>query len=55
MGKQKYQQDIERLLSKSPVVSFASLERLVRSRKKVRQYVKQLVRKGKLKRLAKEG
>ncbi len=57
MGKEKYQRDVERLFMKSPVVSYGSIERLVKSRKKVKQYAKQLVmnllRKKKINRLAK--
>ena len=57
MGKEKYQREIELLLKKSPVVSFSSLERIIRKQKKVKQYQKQLIRnsilKGKLKALAK--
>ena len=57
MGKQKYQQAIGELLAKSPVISFASLQRLVTGKKKVKGYGKQLVhnlvRQGKLKPLAK--
>ncbi len=57
MGKQKYLLDIEQFIAKSPVVSYGSIERLVRSKKNVKQYVKQLLRnllrQGKLKPLAK--
>lgn len=57
MGKQKYLRDIEQFIAKSPVVSYGSIERLVRSKKKVKQYVKQLLRNlirgGKLKPLTK--
>ena len=57
MGKQKYQQAIGRLLAKSPVISFASLERLIAGKKGVKGYGKQLVhnlvRQGKLKPLTK--
>jgi len=55
MGKEKYLADVESLLSKSPVVNAASVSRLIRSKKKVKQYPKQLLRnlvlKGKVKRL----
>lgn len=44
MGKQKYQQDIEKLFQKSPVVSFASIKKVVTNKKRVKQYVKQVVR-----------
>ncbi|MBU3924039.1 MAG: hypothetical protein KJ592_03920 [Nanoarchaeota archaeon] len=57
MGKEKYQKQIEELFRKSPVVSFSSIERIVREKKNVKQYAKQLVRnlilKGKIKRIAK--
>lgn len=57
MGKQKYLRDLEQFIAKSPVVSYGSIERLVRSKKKVKQYVKQLlrnlIRQGKLKPLTK--
>lgn len=57
MGKIKYQEDVENLFKKSAVVNASSISRLLRSRKKVRQYQKQLVRnlllKGKIKRLTK--
>lgn len=57
MGKIKYQKDIENLFKKSVIVDAASISRLLRNRKNVRQYQKQLIRnltlKGKIKRLAK--
>lgn len=57
MGTQKYQTEIEVLFHKSPVVSYTSIEKLVKNKKKVKQYVKQLVRnlilKGKIKPLSK--
>ena len=57
MGKEKYLKDIELLFKKSPVVSFSSIERLVKNKKNVKQYTKQLVRnlliKNKIKKLAK--
>ncbi len=57
MGKQKYQQEIKELFSKSAVVSYNSIQRIVNHKRKVRQYVKQLVRnlilKKKISRLAK--
>ncbi len=43
MGTQKYQQDIETLFRKSPVVSFTSLNRIVTRKKKTTHYAKQLV------------
>jgi predicted transcriptional regulator of viral defense system len=57
MGKEKYQNQIEKLFNKSPVVSFSSVERIVKEKKNVKQYSKQLIRnlllKGKIKRIAK--
>lgn len=57
MGREKYQKKVEELFRKSPVVSFGSIERVVREKRKVRQYAKQLVRNlllsGKVKRIAK--
>lgn len=57
MGKQKYQEEIEGLFKKSPVVKFSSVERIVKYKRDVRQYCKQLIRgqikKGKIKRLTK--
>lgn len=57
MGKEKYQKEIEALFEKSPVASFDSVERIIKSKKNVKQYTKQLIRnmlkKGKIKRLAK--
>ena len=55
MGKEKYQKILEVLLKKSPIVSFDSVERLVKNKKNVKQYAKHIVRnliiKNKLKRL----
>lgn len=57
MGKEKYLKDVEALFSKSPVVSYSSIEKVVAHRKGVRQYVKRLVHyltiSGRIKRLAK--
>ena len=57
MGKEKYLGEIEDLFKKSPVVSYKSIERLIKNKKNVKQYSKQLVRnlllKGKIKKLAK--
>jgi len=57
MGKQKYLSDIEDLFKKSPVVSFNSIERIIKNKKNVKQYSRHLVRnlllKGKIKKLAK--
>ena len=56
MGKEKHIKKIEELFKKSPVVSYSSIERIIRDKKKS-QYTKQLIRnlvlKGKIKRLAK--
>lgn len=57
MGKEKYIKKIEQLFEKSPVVDYASITRIIRNQKKVKQYEKQIVhyllKKGKIKRLAK--
>ena len=57
MGKKKYSEEIEALFKKSPVVDSNSILRIIRSRKKVSQYNKQLIRNlllaGKIRRLAK--
>lgn len=57
MGKRKYLDEVEKLFIKSPVVSYDSIERIVKNKKNVKQYVKILVRnllkQGKIKRLAK--
>ena len=57
MGKEKYLKDVERLFKNSPVVSFSSIEKIVNSKKNIKQYTKQLVRnlilQGKIKRLTK--
>jgi len=57
MGKVKYLAETEELFRKSPVVSFSSIERIVKKTGKVKQYAKQLTRnlllRGKIKRLTK--
>ncbi len=57
MGKEKYQKQIEELFKKGPVVNFNSIERIIKSKRNIKQYSKQLVRnlllKGKIKRLTK--
>lgn len=57
MGKQIYIKEIESFFRKSPVVNFNSIRMIVRDRKKVKEYTKQIVRnlllKGKIKKLAK--
>ncbi len=57
MGKGKYIRQIEELFSKSPVVSSASIARIVKHRKGAKPYAKQLIHyltgKGEIKRLAK--
>lgn len=57
MGKKKYAEYIERLFMKSPVVNLISIRNIVKSRKKVKQYHKHIVRnlllKGKINKLAK--
>jgi len=57
MGKEKYIRDIEEFFRKSPVVDYGSIERMVKDKKKVKGYVKQIVRnlllKGRIERLTK--
>lgn len=44
MGKAFYQKKVEELFAKSAVVSYASVERIIRDRKKRSDYAKQLIR-----------
>ncbi len=44
MGKTKYKKDVEEFLKKSPVVNFSSIDRIVKSKKNVKGYTKQLIR-----------
>lgn len=44
MGKEKYQKEIQELFKKSPVVNYKSIEKIIKHKKKVSQYTKQLVR-----------
>ncbi len=57
MGKEKYLKDIEALFNKSSVVSYSSIERIIKNKKNVKQYVKTLIhnmlKKKKIKRLTK--
>ena len=56
MGKQKYLKKIESLFEKSPMVNFSSIARIVRYKKNTqytKQLVKNLISKGKIKRLTK--
>jgi len=57
MGKEKYLDEIEDILRKSPVVNLSSITRMMRSKKKIKQYQKHVLRnklrKGKIKRLTK--
>ncbi len=57
MGKQKYQKEIESLFAKSSVISAESIVRMMRSKKSVKQYNKQLIKnliaRNKIKRLTK--
>ena len=57
MGKVKYQKKISDLFKKSPVVSYKSIERIIKDKKNVKQYTKQIIRnmiiKEKIKKLAK--
>ena len=57
MGKSKYITNVESLFKNSPVVSYSSIERIIKKRKKIKEYTKQLIRnlilKGKIRRLTK--
>lgn len=57
MGKEKYLKSVENLFRKSPVVSYSSIQRIIKGNKGNNVYAKQLVRqlmlKGKIKKLAK--
>ncbi len=57
MGKEKYINQIDELFKKSPVVIYKSIERIIKNKKDVKQYTKQLIRnlilKGKIKKLTK--
>lgn len=57
MAKEKYLKDIGNLFNKSSIVSHNSIEKIIKNKKSVRQYTKQLIRnlilKGKIKRLTK--
>ena len=57
MGREKHKRMVEGLFSKSPVVSYSSIARIVKQRGNGKQYVKRLVnyltKKGEIKRLAK--
>ncbi|HLD89097.1 MAG TPA: hypothetical protein VI894_02725 [Candidatus Nanoarchaeia archaeon] len=57
MAEEKHMKKIEELFKKSPVVSYSSIERIIRNKKKKSQYGKQLIRnlilKGRINRLAK--
>lgn len=44
MGKQKYQKLVEELFKKSPVVDSSSITRIIKSKKNIKQYTKQLIR-----------
>ncbi len=57
MGKEKYLRGIEDLFRRSPIIDAKSISRIIRSKKQVKQYDKQLIRnlimKGRIKKLAK--
>ena len=57
MGREKYINDVKELFRKSAVVDSSSIFRLIRNKKNVKQYQKQLIRnlvlKGKIKKLVK--
>lgn len=44
MGKKKYLDKIRKLFEKSPVVIFDSIERIVKDKKNIKQYTKQIIR-----------
>lgn len=44
MGKQKYLIRVLSLFNKSPVVSFNSIERIIKNKRNIKQYAKQLIR-----------
>ena len=57
MGKEKYKNDILALFEKSPVVSYNSISRIVKSKKKVKEYAKRiinyLIKQGRIKKITK--
>src|SRR3989344_3199613 len=57
MGKKKYGEEIEHLFKKSPVITFNSIERIIKNKKKKSQYAKQcirnLIKTGKIKKITK--
>ena len=53
MGKQKYQKEIESLFEKSPVISYNSLQRIIKNKNYSKQLIRNLILKGKIKKLAK--
>jgi predicted transcriptional regulator of viral defense system len=57
MGREKYIRGIEEFVKKSPLVDARSISQIIKDKKKIKQYDKQLIRNllksGKLKRLAK--
>jgi hypothetical protein len=44
MGKEKYQKKVLDLFEKSPIVCFKSIENIVKEKKNIKQYTKQLIR-----------
>lgn len=53
MAKEKYLGTVEKLFQSSPVVNAASIERIVKNRGYTKQLIRNLIIKGKIKRLAK--
>ncbi len=57
MGKEKYQKIVENLFEKSPVINAKSIDRIIKNKKRIKQYTKQFIRnliiKGKIKKLTK--
>lgn len=53
MGKEKYMKKIEELFKKSPIVSFNSVNRIINNKGYTKQFIRNLMLKGKIKKLTK--
>jgi len=57
MGKEKHLKKVIKLFKKSPVLSFSSIEKIVKEKKNIKQYTKQLIKnlinQGRIKKLTK--
>lgn len=53
MGKAKYLWKIESLFNKSPVVKASSIERIIKNKNYTKQLIRNLIKKGKIKRITK--